>query len=117
MFGNLCSFTCRYEVIWDNRHEYVFQKTEHLSNQLRIVHISAAGIAVADVGGEEFDEAKLRAIAGGGDEAGEAWAMRATRWFMIMSPSFERPADKFLRCPEPRSRSFELFGRFGHLES
>jgi len=33
------------------------------------VRISAAGIAVADVGGEEFDEAKLRAIvAGKGNE-------------------------------------------------
>src|SRR5271170_6550343 len=38
---------------------------QELANRLRVC---AAGVAVADIGREEFDEALLRTVAGGGDQ-------------------------------------------------
>ena len=35
--------------------------------------IGAARVRVADIGGEEFEEAHAGALAGGGDELGHAW--------------------------------------------
>jgi hypothetical protein len=51
----------------NRRHAVSLAPGQKLPHRLRV---SAAGIAIADVGREEFEETKLRALAGGGDEGG-----------------------------------------------
>jgi hypothetical protein len=54
--------------------------SQELAHCLRV---GAASLAVADVGGEEFDEALLRAAAGGDDKGRETSAEReGTSWFV-----------------------------------
>ena len=49
----------------DRRHAVILAPGQKFAHRLRV---GAAGVAVANVGGEEFDEALLRALAGGDDE-------------------------------------------------
>src|ERR1700678_3582627 len=53
----------------DRGHTVMLAPPQKLAHRLRV---GAAGVAIADVGGEEFDEALLRARAGGCDERGGA---------------------------------------------
>jgi len=53
----------------DRPHTVILAPGQELAHRLRV---GAAGVAIANVGGEEFDEALLRALAGGCDESGGA---------------------------------------------
>jgi hypothetical protein len=51
----------------DRRHAAMLALGQELSNRLRV---GAAGVAIADIGGEEFEEPDARLVAGCDDESG-----------------------------------------------